>query len=520
MKLRYLEEKIIFGICLFAATVTAFLLVFIIGKIAIEGLPAINPYFLLTPESDTEGLGRGILNAVIGTILISFFSTIIATPLAIGTAIYLQKYSREGRVTRSIRFFIEVLSGTPSIVLGIFGLFLLVYYMRIFTGGFSLLAGSIALAILILPVIERATETAISALPPGLEEGSYALGATKWQNIRQIVIPSSISGIITGVILGFGRAAEESAVVVLTAGYTQFIPEFGLRADERILFGTRLLPIQDLVGTLPLFVYYGYQNSAMIPIANTFAAAFILIIIVLLINLSAKTIFWYFTRTTKSRSPHLISLTRSIFSGNGRFSRTKPLPVAACAAAEIAEAERESTISVQASAHHKAQITPSPISTPAGINWKETRSSNPPAAPQGSPSAMVGIPSPPTPSDWTLALTMPIPVASSHPSKKSIATPHPASTQANPSGPLPVDGLLAVNPAAAGHSLPPAAHDGGDAGYHDLLEDDPDGPAEPDPGSTRRTRHPAGAVLLEEPHIPLAETWRSMTKNQQENMHV
>jgi phosphate transport system permease protein len=292
MKLRYVEEKVVFGLCLFAATMTALFLVLIVGKIALEGLPALTPYFFFTPESDTVGLGQGIANAVVGTLLISFFATLIATPLAIGTAIYLQKYASDNRATQSFRFLIEVLSGTPSIVLGIFGLFLFVYYMRVFTGGFSLIAGSIALAILIIPVIERAAEDAIISIPSGLEEGSYALGATKWQTIRRIVIPSSLSGIFTGVILGFGRAAEESAVVVLTAGYSQFMPELGMRANENLLFGTKFYPFQDLVGTLPIFVYHGYQNSAMIPVANAFAAAFVLILIVLLINCTAKLVLW------------------------------------------------------------------------------------------------------------------------------------------------------------------------------------------------------------------------------------
>jgi len=496
LKLRYLEEKVIFGICLFAAIVTAFLLIFIIGKIAIEGLPAINPYFLLTPESATEGLGKGILNAVIGTILISFLSTLIATPLAIGTAIYLQKYSQEGRITRTIRFFIEVLSGTPSIVLGIFGLFLLVYYMRIFTGGFSLLAGSIALAILIIPVIERAAETAIFALPPGLEEGSYALGATKWQTIRQIVIPSSISGIITGVILGFGRAAEESAVVVLTAGYTQFIPEFGMGADEKVLFGTRIFPFQDLVGTLPIFVYHGYQNSAMIPIANTFAAAFVLICIVLRINIAAKTIFWYSPRTSRNPSPLFSSLTRTLFGGNGRFSRSKPVPAPACAAADLADAERESVIrETQSRRMQKVPVTPTPISTTSELDWKETLS----AGLQVGPVAGVGVREPRvSPNNDTLVISGEGPALLDNPGDFALDP-----VEELRLGVLPDDDpLFEDDPALL--SDPPGADTG--AALAEL----------------ERSFMPEPPLLEEEPdprmvEVPTDEPWRRMTRNRLEN---
>ena len=475
--IRRFKDRSLFVIC---GIMTLFGLVMLFGillTVFSAGLPSLTPYFIFTPESETPGIGQGIANAIVGSILLSLISTVIATPFALATAIYLQKYAPDNYLTRAIRFFIEVLSGTPSIVVGAFGLLLLVTYLRTYTGGFSLIAGSIGLSILILPVIERAIEDAIAMVPRDLEEGSYALGTTKWQTVRGITLPAATSGIATGTILGFGRAAEESAVVILTAGYTQFMPELAIRSNDKLFMATKIYPFQDLVGSLPYAVYHAYEHSNVIPVSNAFACALILISLVMIINVGAKTVFWLSTRTVnKKRSPLLYSLRKSLFRSDNKGGDTR--------------------------------------------HADSPRSSNPPAAPQGSPSARVGNPSHPTPSDWTLALTQPIPVASSQPSEKTIATPHPASTQANPSGPLPVDGLLAVSPAAAGHSLPPAAHGCGDAGYPDLLEDDPDGPAEPDPGSTRRTRHPAGAELLEEPHIPLAETWRSMTKNQQENMHV
>jgi len=285
-----IEEKIFYAVCAGAALVACLLLFMILAEITIRAIPSLTWYFISTPESMTPRLGMGIANAIWGSIIISLLATILSIPLALGTAVYLQKYATEGRLTRTFRFFIEVLSGTPAIVVGIFGLLVLVTYFKPITGGFSLLSGSIALAILIVPVIERSIENAIEAVPFELEEGSYALGATKWQTISMITLPTAISGIITGAILGFGRAAEESAVVILTAGYSQFMPEFTIKSNPNLLFGIKIYPIQDLVGTLPYAVYHAYENSNVIKESNGFAAAVVLISIVILVNFSAKMI--------------------------------------------------------------------------------------------------------------------------------------------------------------------------------------------------------------------------------------
>ncbi|MCK9579240.1 MAG: phosphate ABC transporter permease PstA [Methanoregula sp.] len=288
MTFNKIEETFFYTISAGAALIGCLLLFMILAEIIIRAIPSLTWYFITTPESMTPHIGMGIANAIWGSLIISLFATVIAIPLALGTAIYLQKYAAEGRITRAFRFFIEVLSGTPAIVVGIFGLLVLVTYLRPVTGGFSLLAGSIALAILIVPVIERSIENAISAVPFELEEGSYALGATKWQTIRMITLPTAVSGIITGAILGFGRAAEESAVVILTAGYSQFMPEFTIKPNTNLLFGIKIYPIQDLIGTLPYSVYHAYENSHVIKESNGFAAAVILISIVILVNFSAK----------------------------------------------------------------------------------------------------------------------------------------------------------------------------------------------------------------------------------------
>jgi phosphate transport system permease protein len=289
------------ALSLCAAFFSAGLLIVIIGSLFIGALPVLSPHFVLSSEYATRVFDGAIGNAIVGTILISVLATIFAVPFAFGTAIYLAKYAPENKYTATIRFFIEVLSGTPSVVIGVVGFLLLVLYLKYFTGGYSLLAGSLGLAILIIPVIERAAEEAITSISAELEEGSYALGATKWQTLRHVTIPSAISGILAGVILGFGRSAEESAVVFLTAGYSQFMPEFGIKSNPNLFLGVKIYPLQDLVGTLPISVYNAYEHANVVPAANAFAAATVLIAVVLSINIGAKVVCSRAISNTESR---------------------------------------------------------------------------------------------------------------------------------------------------------------------------------------------------------------------------
>lgn len=275
-----------------SATLTALALIMILGNITIKALPSLTFEYLLTSESDHMELGAGIANAIVGTLLLALGSTIIATPLGVGAAIYMKRYAKEGRITRTFSFFIDVLSGTPSIVLGIFGLFLLVFILRAYTGGFSLISGIIALSILILPVIERAAENAIDSVPKELEEASYSLGADRYQTVRNITIPYALGGILTGVVIGIGRAAEESAVVVLTAGYSQFMPELKIGSNHQYLWGLKFYPFQDLVGSLPMCVYRSFEFPGLISPSKGFAAAFVLIMMVMVINATARFIVW------------------------------------------------------------------------------------------------------------------------------------------------------------------------------------------------------------------------------------
>jgi phosphate transport system permease protein len=316
-------EQIVQSVCLMTTLAAVGILFLIIIEIFTNGLPSLSLYFIMTPENATPGMGQGIANAIAGTIIISLCATILAAPFGFGTAVYMKRYAKDSGITRAFRFLLEVLSGTPSIVLGVFGFLVFVIYMKKITGGFSLIAGSLALAILIMPVIERAIEDAIDRVPWELEEGSYALGANKWQTIWGVTVPSAFSGILTGFTLAFGRAAEESAIVVLTAGYTQYMPEFAIHAGSDAIGTLKAYPFQDQVATLPYTVYHAFQNQVMVKPSSGFAAAFVLIMIVLIINIAGRMLLER-TMNTGKRGTSFIGMIHEKLSAGKKRSDMEP----------------------------------------------------------------------------------------------------------------------------------------------------------------------------------------------------
>jgi phosphate transport system permease protein len=179
--------------------------------VVISGIGGISWEFL-TQDVRRHGTQGGILPALIGSLLIMTGTALIALPLGIGSAIYLHEYAKKGKTVRVIRIAVDILQGTPSIVHGLFGLAL---FVPIF--GISLLSGILIMGFLTLPIIIRASEEALKSVPQTLREGSYAVGATKWQTIRRVVLPPALPGIITGGVLGLGRAAGETAPIMFTA---------------------------------------------------------------------------------------------------------------------------------------------------------------------------------------------------------------------------------------------------------------------------------------------------------------
>ena len=207
------RQEICFGALKVVMAFVLLILAVIIGYVLLKGLPHISWEFLTTSPTN-GGRSGGIYPAIVGTLELLAGTALIAFPVGICTGIYLNEYARDTRYTRVIREAIDLLNGTPSIVFGMFGMVLFVTYLGF---GYSLIAGWITLAFMILPVIIRTTEEALKAVPMDLREASRAMGATKWGTIRKVVIPAAMGGVVTGSILSIGRAAGETAPIMLTA---------------------------------------------------------------------------------------------------------------------------------------------------------------------------------------------------------------------------------------------------------------------------------------------------------------
>jgi len=215
------KQRLAFSTILLTIIIVIIFLGIILAYIISNGVGALTWEFISTGPSNL-GRSGGIFPAIIGTLYLVAGAIAIALPLGVGAAIYLHEYTKEGVITKIIRGGADLLNGTPSIVFGLFGFAFFVLYLKF---GFSLLAGQITLAFMILPTIIRTTEEALISVPQSLREGSYALGATKWQTIRRVVLPPATPGILTGAILGIGRAAGETAPLLFTAVvFSDFIP--------------------------------------------------------------------------------------------------------------------------------------------------------------------------------------------------------------------------------------------------------------------------------------------------------
>ncbi len=195
----------------FAVILIIYPLIVIIGNIVVNGAGGITWDFL-TQDVIKHGELGGVNHAIIGTLLIVAGTAIIAIPLGVASAVYLIEYATAGPLVRAIRIAADILQGIPSIVFGLFGF---AVFVPIF--GISILSGILIMSFMTLPIIIRSSEEALLCIPHSIREGSYALGATKWQTIRRTVLPPSLPGIITGGVLGLGRAAGETAPIIFTA---------------------------------------------------------------------------------------------------------------------------------------------------------------------------------------------------------------------------------------------------------------------------------------------------------------
>jgi phosphate transport system permease protein len=217
---RYLTQKIAKALVWTAALSTIAVMLLILLKVLSEGLPSLGLRFFFDSPKEM-GREGGILPMIVGTAALTAVALAVATPLGIGTAIFLREYTREGRISRMIRFGTDCLAGVPSIIFGLFGFVFFVIYLKM---GWSILSGGLTLAAMILPTIISTSEEAIKAIPEKYREVSYSLGGTKWQTVIHTILPSALPGIFTGIILSIGRSIGETAALVLTAGSSLLMP--------------------------------------------------------------------------------------------------------------------------------------------------------------------------------------------------------------------------------------------------------------------------------------------------------
>ncbi|WOF17301.1 phosphate ABC transporter permease PstA [Methanoplanus sp. FWC-SCC4] len=265
---RNTKQKIAFSLIYASVAIVLLVLALILYDIISNGLPAISWEFL---TQSPKNLGRegGIFPAIIGTAYLVAGAVLFSLPIGIGSAVYMNEYTKQNRITSIIRTGIDLLNGTPSIVFGLFGFAFLVLYLDF---GISLIVGQITLGLMILPTIIRTTEESLKSVPDSLRHGSLALGATKWQTIRKVILPCAVPGIITGTILSIGRAAGETAPIMFTA----------------VVFSTRFLPSSPFEPVMAL-PYHLFILSTNVPGAesNQYGTALVLITLVILIYSAA-----------------------------------------------------------------------------------------------------------------------------------------------------------------------------------------------------------------------------------------
>ncbi|MBM3473163.1 MAG: phosphate ABC transporter permease PstA [Armatimonadetes bacterium] len=265
-------------VCLWAAAGLALsVLAYIIILVLAKGLPVLTPHFLL---ASPERMGRagGIFPTIVGSLALTLVALVVATPLGVGTAVYLTEYTQPGRLAAVIRFGVDCLAGVPSIIFGLFGFIFFVIRLGM---GWSVLSGGLTLAVMILPTIIRTAEEAIRAVPGSYREASFSAGATSWQTITRVVLPAALPGVVTGIVLAIGRSIGETAAVIFTAGTALRLPT-SLFASSR---------------TMAVHFYILAREGLSMP--RAYGTAAVLIILILLINTAANALMVRFRARTQ-----------------------------------------------------------------------------------------------------------------------------------------------------------------------------------------------------------------------------
>lgn len=267
--------------------VTGFFLIALVPLVSViwgtiaNGLARFDGVFFSWSMRNVLGEGGGAVHAIWGTLIVTGIATLISVPIGLLTAIYLVEYAQNGKLGAGIRFFVDVMTGIPSIVAGLFAY--TIFSMMFGAGHKSGLSGAVALSILMIPTVVRSTEEMLRIVPNELREASYALGVPKWRTILKVVLPTSIAGIITGVVLAIARVIGETAPLLVTASITASM---------------NLNPLANPMATLPVFVYNQYMYAPGIDTAayhaRAWAGALTLILIVMGLNAIGRFIAWKF----------------------------------------------------------------------------------------------------------------------------------------------------------------------------------------------------------------------------------
>ena len=275
---RFTIQRLGIGLLVLVTIAVVVPIILVIGVIVVKGLPALTAEFLFTAPRSGMREG-GIWPAIVGTFWLTVGTAIFSVPLGVAIAIYLSEYARDNKFTRTIRLAIINLAGVPSIVYGLFGLGLFVLALGF---GSSILAGSLTLSIMTLPVIISTAEEALRSVPQSFRTVSISLGGTKWQTIRKVVLPNAMPGIITGVILGLERAAGETAPILFT------VAAFYLPTLPASIF--------DKTMALPYHLFVISTQVPGMPLQLQFGTALVLLAFVLSMTLIATVIRSYYRR--------------------------------------------------------------------------------------------------------------------------------------------------------------------------------------------------------------------------------
>lgn len=283
MARRKIMDGAVYALIGLSAGISVALLVGILFYVLGKGAGTISWEFLSTVPSSLKGT-FGIVGNLLNTLYMILITLLLATPIGVGSAIYLNEYANPGKLVRFIEFTTETLSGIPSIIFGLFGM---VFFGNLFHLGYSILTGALTLTLMVLPLITRNTQEALKTVPESYRTGAMGIGATKWYMIRTVLLPSAMPGMITGVILSIGRIVGESAALLFTAGSGYLLPKSAMGYLDKVL---------EPGGTLTIQLYLCMSKAEY---DKAFGIALVLLVIVLCINALTKVLARQYDVTRK-----------------------------------------------------------------------------------------------------------------------------------------------------------------------------------------------------------------------------